>query len=229
MPATFGAVPVFVAFAAPGLVFFLVREAKHPQRTRTDFRETAAVLLAGLASAVIVLMLLGLARLLLPHQTPDLGRWVREGSGYLKVHYVFLAWWILGLVLGSCLIAAIAAALVPTGRFGSIKYVSAWWQAFHDRRLLDQIYVGCFMDDGSWVGGWLLDYNTDVDDIADREIVLAEPIHRRSTPGSAPQLDVQIGLAIVSARKLVSLQVAYYPIGTQDEALATGKSPLELD
>ncbi len=160
-------------------------------------------------------------RAIQPHGTPDIGRLVRDPSAYLRESYLLVFWW-------SVVLLAVAVALAAWVGSGSARRtlsqlpgvslaaqadphesrLSAWWLLFRDQPGV-RVHLGCNLVDGSFVSGWLLSYNMSADDVADRDVTLAAPIHYR--PPGASEVDelVRTSAVVVSARQLSVLFVSH--------------------
>ncbi len=181
---------------APGLVYVLLHERGVPQRALSAFRETAVVVCVSLAADTVTLMLFAAARAVAPRLTPDVGALVRDPTGYLAVHYVVVLWWLISLLAVATVLAAwvgsgmarrlLARILRPLpSRFSRFRLdpdfrphaagVSAWWLAFNNMPGT-KVHLGCILNDGSFVSGWLLSYSNQAEDIIDRDLTLAGPI-----------------------------------------------------
>jgi hypothetical protein len=221
MPDTFLGLVLFVLFLAPGLSYFIVRETRRPQREISAFRETAALVLVGVACNLVVAIGFTLLRWVLPGHTPDVGSFVRNPAQYFKANFSYAVYWSLALVGLACVVAiwfgTRQGLLLPglhlrrpylTWRqvpLGMIRFESTWYHFFHyDQKSF--IYCGCHLEDGSWVGGFLKWYSTEVEETGDRELALTYPRYR--APGSKKIADLT-GMVIVSARRLTMLEVSY--------------------
>lgn len=167
----------------PGVIFVIQVDNRRPVRDLSPLRELTSIAAVGALCDFVSLCLFGLLRAWFPPDTPDVGKIVRIGGAYFKLHVVSEAWWIVGLFAFSCLLAfllgkyrPLIAGAVASGR---ITFNSAWWELFHlnpDSR----IYVSCELRDGSNIAGYLLRYSTETDESPDRDLALAEPISYRS-------------------------------------------------
>jgi len=229
VPSTLLGLVIFVISLAPGLVYVLLHERGVPQRALSAFRETAFVVCVSLAANTAALVLFAAGRALVPGLTPDVGALVRDPTGYLVVNYVAVFWWSLGLLT----VATALAAWVGSGkarrllarvlrrlpsRFSRFRPdpdlrphaagVSGWWLAFNNMPGT-KVHLGCILNDGSFISGWLLSYSNQAEDISDRDLTLAGPIRFRSV-GSEVTLDRPgVGAVVVSARNIALLLVSY--------------------
>jgi hypothetical protein len=89
-----------------------------------------------------------------------------------------------------------------------VTFHSAWWRLFHQHED-SLIHVGCNLDDGSFISGWLFSYAADYDETGDRELTLSKPVFFRPA-GELDGVNLDgVGAVAVSARRMVSLLVSY--------------------
>jgi len=149
-----------------------------------------------------------------PSWTPDVGALIRHGGGtYATSHYRSLA--ALGLILlgastGLAYLVTVPRvrrvfAWVPViGAYPHDSTVSGWWVLFEKWRMIRKavpgrndgktrkikvtraVNVGCVLDDGSYVSGWLGSFNNSADDSPDRDLVLRAPRKFRPATAAAP-------------------------------------------
>jgi len=222
MPTTAVGLIVFVILLAPGLSFSAYRAVNRPVQRPSALRELAGIALRSTILDTWALGVFGLVRILLPSHTPDVGRLTREPATYLRADLAYLFWWavaVLGLACGAAIGAARFAGSVsaqqlagrapfrwlPTRREASSS--PAWWFLFNqysDR----QAYAGTVLDDGSYLGGWVLRFSPDSDETADRELTLSGPVTYRSPTGDET-VDLGVSAVAVSARRIQYLTVSY--------------------
>jgi Family of unknown function (DUF6338) len=196
VPTNVAGLLLFVALLAPGFMYVLRREAERPQQPVSAFRETVALAFVSVTCDLVVLLLILVpARILIPQSTPDVGALVREPGAYVREYYALLAAWGAGLLAVACLLGATLASSDLSDRAGQfvrripglrwlapsptrrVQPVSAWWRLFHAHDHLNaRIYVGCELDDGSYVAGWLYSYTPDLPETGDRDLVLTAPV-----------------------------------------------------
>jgi hypothetical protein len=225
---------LFVVLLAPGFVHVLRREAERPQRPISAFRETVLLALVSVTCDLAVLGLVVPARLLIPQLTPDVDALIRDPGGYARGHYTLIIVWGLALLIAACLLAVALANGELTSRAGrlarrlpglrwlappparSVQPISAWWRLFQEHNHPDaRIYVGCELDDGSYVAGWLYSYTPDVPETGDRDLVLAAPLEMCPAGATESTQLERVGAIVVSARRLISLHVTYVdPVAT---------------
>jgi len=92
-------------------------------------------------------------------------------------------------------------------QLGPIRFESAWYALMHKPGNED-VRCGCLLDDESWVYGRLLTFNTDVEESADRELVLTAPILYRSKEADEPE-PWRASAITISARRIKILQIDY--------------------
>lgn len=188
---------------------------RQPVRDLSPLRELISIAAVGALCDLVSLALFGIVRVWFPRDTPDVGKIARIGNAYFKLHVVSEAWWIVGLFGFSCLLAFILgkyrpliAGAVVSGR---ITFNSAWWELFHlnpDSR----IYVGCELQDGSYIAGYLLRYSTETDETPDRDLALVEPISYRAVGAQETTVLEDVGAVSISASQIKFLAVSYEEI-----------------
>ncbi|MGA4900590.1 DUF6338 family protein [Streptomyces griseoincarnatus] len=213
MPTTITGLALLLVLLLPGLTYAFVRERKGSERRLTPFRETGAVVFCSVLTELAALALFAVMRGLRPDLTPDVGRLIREGSTYARIHYVELAWWAGGLLLLACVFAALIAALIG-GRPHS-SATSAWWIMFEKWYPGENPIVGCTLEDGSYIEGQQASFNVSSDDSPDRDLVLVHPLKYRA-PGATETHDLPWGMACISARRIVTMLVSYPPAPEQE-------------
>ena len=87
--------------------------------------------------------------------------------------------------------------------------MSAWYHVFDEGPTGALVYVGCDLRDGSYVGGLLDWYSTEVDETADRDFVIAEPITYRPPDSSDDRTIDGFSRLVLSARDVARLYVSY--------------------
>ncbi|GGP77280.1 DUF6338 family protein [Saccharothrix coeruleofusca] len=221
MPTTLASLVIFLVLLMPGFAYRLLRERSASHRSFSPFRETISLAFTSVLADAAALAVFAALRALFPKATPDVGRLVRDPGGYFGAHYATLFAWGAGLLALATLLAALAAAEWPRrlylSRFRpdwksttsqSITYLSNWWALF-TRNPGTRKYVGCVLDDGSYVAGWLKWFSNSADDGPDRELSLTGPIYYRK-PNAAEAVELRdVHAVAVSARKIVLLTVSY--------------------
>lgn len=229
MPDSLLGFTLFVLLLAPGLTYYFQRELRAPTRSVSAFRETATVAVASVVFNVAVLALLGVVRVLWPEGTPDIGRLVREAGAYIKCEYRLVGVWSTGLLAFACLVAGLFGRFSPDWirpSASGISFTSAWWELIRgsDRPAGHTVFVGCELDDGSYVSGEVLSFSHDVEETADRELVLRPPISYRAAGADEPQ-ELLVSAFVVSARAMRFLTFTYVPMASAVEAARPGVQP----
>jgi hypothetical protein len=221
VPSTLIGLVVFVISLAPGLVFVVTRQRVAPQPDMSVLQETAELVCVSLLLDVVVLGGFGIVRALFPGATPDVGQLVRHTDDYLHTSYLRVALWGLALLAIAVVLAALAGAGLARKAIARIPGVrlnpattphesasSAWWLLFAEEPNR-RVHVGCNLEDGSFVSGWLASYNTTISETADRDLTLAAPISYRAK-GVADATELAgTSAVVVSARKITLLFVSY--------------------
>lgn len=238
MPTTTVSLFVTIAFALPGYVFHRTALRRNPERTDTAVAEVLSVLFASIAIDSFVLLVLVAASLVLPVQKVDASGFIADPQGYVAENLKLVAVWAsTGFLLA--LLLAVTVGLRPWRRWLPTRWrewtddrerryqgqQSAWWRLFHDNPE-SRIYVGCTLDDGSFVSGFLNSYSKVGAEHADRELTLRAPItYRPSEASDAVQID-NVGAVAISARHVVLMTVTYTtpstaPVRASDVPTAT--------
>jgi hypothetical protein len=245
MPTTLTGLLLFVVLLLPGFAYLVGKERAGTERRASPFRETVAIVSASVTSELVVLVLLSP----LWSRALDVDKLVSDSGGYWQERPGLLAFWGLALLLASTGVAY--AATRPSIRNPSWDWldrswvrklrerlpwlqseyphpssVSAWWLMFETWKLHREIYVGCVLDDGSFVQGSLESFNNGADDDPHRELVLLPPIKYRQ-PNGRMITDHQSDAVCVSAARIVMMQVDYVsPAATESEQVAVEDQPV---
>lgn len=200
---------LFVLFLTPGLAYTIIRRRRLPDSEFSTLRETALLVAISVACNAVAVLFIFAARQVVPGITPHLPKLLFSSSTYVPAHLGLVTIWLFGFV---ALASGVGGLLGLVGTQGGIpiRYVSAWWTAFEGVPSGHSVYCGCWLEGGSWVGGYLSSYNTDVKETADRELILTNTLKYQDPSGEAGALD-DVSSVIVSARRLVQLSVAYVP------------------
>jgi Family of unknown function (DUF6338) len=218
VPSTLAGVLLFVALLAPGFVYLERRESRHAGIRYTALRETSLVVVTSLATLAVSLSLFGLLRLVFPDRTPDIGKYVRDGSAYAQDHYLEALLWAAGILGFACLLAWLYA--VPPERLakvlgkpkaggglsawvnrqrgsGPIAQISGWTMAL-DKLPDTQQWLDVVLIDGTSMHGMRGSHSTQIEETIDRDLLLAAPITVRPPGGDWEPLS-KAGVVVVSA------------------------------
>ena len=225
MPTTAVGLLIFIVLLAPGLTWVGYRSASRPVTKPTALRELGTIALVSVIWDVLALLLFGIVRVILPTHTPDVGALLRDSHRYLTAHGPYVFWWVAGLLAATCA-AALTTARVAHSELGStilelgpvkaqqptgsVTTSPAWWLMFQDQPPDNtRVYVGVNLDDGTYLGGYLLSYSPNSDETADRDLVLSGTIDYVSADGKEKRADLGVGAVIVSAHHIKYLTVSY--------------------
>jgi hypothetical protein len=219
VPSSLTGLVLFVLLLAPGFVFAAQRERRTPRRRRSTFAETVLLGVTSFLCDVSALLVFAVLRTTIPDHTPDVGRLVREGRDYFDANFAYIAWWALGLLALACAFGFVLGRWPP--RFApifanDITFTSAWWDLF-EQYPDSTVYVGCELNDGSYLGGELFTYNSDEEETADRELALSAPITYRAAETDEPVELEDVGAVSVSAGQIKFMTVSYLPVADADE------------
>ena len=148
-----------------------------------------------------------------PGGTPNVGALIRDGSEYLKIHYLNVLLWGLGLLAAACVAAfCVGAKLAKRSKgAGRIDPLSGWTKAFTVYPA-SWLKVGCELTDDTFIEAWLRSFSPAVEETADRSLVLSAPAKVRR--GDEEDLtDWDVGTIVIAAGQIRFLTVGYYDHG----------------
>jgi hypothetical protein len=220
VPTTFVGLALIVLALAPGLAFFVVRGRHRPERELTPLQELGGVILASVVCISGAIGLFAAFRSVLPGHTPDIGQLIRRPAAYWREEYAYLAIWATSLLLLSCALGGGLGALAgrsmwPFAARGPIVPSSAWFRMFHEPTDV-QVYVRCWMEDGSAVSGYLGSASPQAEETQDRDLVLVGPIRSQRDRGAEPRPEPSLSAVILSAHRIAKIEVAYLDPGTAE-------------
>ncbi len=229
MPTTLVGLLLFIVVLAPGFCFVSAWDTRFPERQRSVFRETITVAFASLTLDVLVLGLFAIVRALWPSSTPDVGELIRQAHAYLvgasfphggyyrngvlqtqgsfllPSHYVEVFIWAIALLGVACFGAWTAGNFLPW----TFPFESSWSLAFAGARPENtEVYVGCELNDGGYIAGYLLSFSSEIEETEDRDLTLSGEIKYRPA-GALEAEDQKVGSVVVSARDIKFLTVSY--------------------
>jgi hypothetical protein len=228
VPTTLTSLVLFLILLLPGFAYVIGKERNGTGQQATSFRETAAVVAASVSVEILVLGLFAIIRTAWPTGTPDVGALIREPGAYLRGigphpgHYALVALWgagLLGVSVALAYLAALPGMRTVLGSYPHSSTISAWWLMLDTWEEGRDIQLGCVLDDGSYVEGYLGSFSTVADDQPDRDLVLSAPIKYRARGEDEPSVYGNWALVSVSASRIVALFVRY-----ADKAAATSAS-----
>lgn len=215
MPVTVFSFFVLILLLIPGVIFVIQLDSRRPYQDLSSLRELVTISAVGALCDLVTFVLFGIFHAVFPGLTPNIGAIVRNGSRYVRFHYVDDVWWTVGLLVTSCVLAYCLGRFWPraTGvvESGKVKSTNAWWELFHmhpDTR----IHVGCELQDGSYISGYLLRYSTEADDTSDRELSLADPVMYRFAGTSEIRQLEHVGAVSVKASEMKYMAVTYQDV-----------------
>jgi hypothetical protein len=209
MPTTLGGLAIFIVFLTPGFLNYIQRKWRVPQRKLSPLVEVATFLSVSVFTNLFAIGLFAITRAFLPRHTPDVQQVLLQGTAYIFPRIGYIVAWSLGVLAVSCTVAVlIGSGVIPFDRLITPVIIdnSAWYQVFDSAPENAKIYVGCDLSDGSYVSGYLDYYNTDVDEVADRDLVLAAPIEIKRDGKTETSGFQQM---ILSARSMIRLSVYF--------------------
>jgi Family of unknown function (DUF6338) len=178
MPTTFTGLALFAVLLLPGLAYVMIRERYTPRRDLSAFRETVQIVAVSVVALILTIVVAAMLRALAPDHTPDIDELVQERGDYAVEHYSSLTAWSIGLLLLAT-VGAGGAGWILRRRQPHTAYVSSWWELFKNRHPERHVHVGCVLDDGTYVGGYLGSFTLAEQETPDRDLILTEPITYR--------------------------------------------------
>lgn len=207
MPTTITGLILLVFLLLPGVTYVTVRERATPELQRSVFRETAAVVVAGVAATIASVGLCLLAVKIWSPTVPNVDELIKDAAGYWRDHYGPVTAWALAIVTVATGIAA-GWAWLFSRRIPHQSKMSSWWVLFrlwHPKKVRT---IQCELDDGSCVSGELNDWSTIGNESPDRDLILTPPIKFRPV-GASTFYQHPVSAVCVSARRIVSMFVSY--------------------
>jgi hypothetical protein len=220
MPSTLGGLAIFVVFLTPGFLNYVQRRRRVPQRALSPLVEVSTFVSISVFTNLLALGLFALVRWITPDHSPNVEQMLTEGATYIDPRVGYIAAWSAGVLVVSCALAVlIGSGKLPFPELTPVIInTSAWYQVFESGPADAKVFVGCDMDDGSYISGYLDWYNTDVDEVADRDLVLAAPIEinaeGETTETGFPRM-------ILSARNIERLSVSFVDGDESDQTATT--------
>jgi hypothetical protein len=228
MPTSLSGLFFFLVLMLPGFAYRVGRERSGFDRKATVFRESVSIIAASVASEFAVLIVFATVRVIWPTATPDVGRLIRQGNGYLREHYAFAGIWAAGLLASAvalCYIATLPSVrrIVLRHKYSHPTALSGWGILFEFWRKNRQIRVGCILSSGAYIEGDFASYNTSPDESPDRELILRAPIKYRA-PETKETLSYPVSAVCIAAREIVTTFVTYIEVPLPESTSADGAS-----
>lgn len=208
MPTTLGGLGIFVIFLTPGFLNYILRKRRVPQRSLSSLVELSTFVSISVLTNLLALCVFALVRFVEPRHTPDIERMLIQGTSYIFPRIGYIVVWAAVILATSCTFALlIGLGIGPIARLTPVIIdASAWYQVFESGPEDALVFVGCDLNDGSYVSGYLDWYNTDIDEVSDRDLVLAAPITVK-IGGNEEAYGFE--RMILSARNIARLNVAF--------------------
>lgn len=222
MPTTLVGLVLFLGLVSPGLTYLAVSErGRSSIRDLTAFRELATVALTSVLFNAVAFLLFSLARLGFPSQTPDVGKLIADPKKYFVEHYGVCFTWSALIFATAVGAAAVAAGLLSRPnvvkgvedwrvvrffRPDKVRFISAWTKVFEDKHPERFKFVTLRLQDGTCLRGYLLSFNPDSNETADRSVALSAPVDVRT---DNQVRIVQYGVMLVDNRNILAMHVDY--------------------
>ena len=180
IPSTLLGLLLFLGAVGPGYVYLRVSERRRPHVGRTGVAEAAEFLVTGaLASAFAAVLWICLLDATGQLNTEKLAAKPRS---YLLEHLTQVSLIFMGVLITAYLAAWGAARLIHWGEPVSIHHgFNSWYAMISKGRPTASVpYVTVDLHDGTTVSGWPRVFTVEEVPLEQRELVLAEPLLRRS-------------------------------------------------
>jgi hypothetical protein len=196
IPQTLVSFALFLVLIAPGLVYQMLYERRHPALEETVFREASRTALTSVVFSALACLILSLVRIGRPGWMVDLGAYLRDGKNYYGQHYnlviqtvaleVLLAialvglyhWiplWLAKYVPAGWFREHLPEWLCPSGPQGSMSREGIWYKLLRKNEPEGKsTWVSLRLSDGSRVGGYVAYYTSGAKP-ENREIALEKP------------------------------------------------------
>jgi hypothetical protein len=229
MPSTLSGLLIFVVVLTPGLLHYIQRRALSDQPQVSALVEAGTLTTVSIVTDLVAVGVFALIRWALPSHTPDPSALLLNGVNYAAPRLGYLILWAAALLALSCVLAILWArrpgvlATMPIF-IPALIDTSAWVYEFEAAPEGTRVYVGCDLRDGSYIGGYLDWYNTNIEEVSDRDIALVAPITIRRTDGEVLATEsgeadkekseggsqsLDFGVVVLSARDIATLYVSY--------------------
>lgn len=213
MPSSLSGLVLFVVLLVPGFIHYIQRRRRVPQSSLSPLVETATLVSVSVFTNLLAIGAFGLIRTFAPGHTPDVRRMFVEGLAYTAPRLAYIVAWAVVLLTTSSVLAVLLAVRpgfvqkLSDSATPIIRDIPAWYFVFESGPEGTSTYVGCDLRDRTYLSGRLDWYSTQVDETADRDLVLAQPITSFDSDGESEE--VAFPRVIVSARDIVRLYVSF--------------------
>jgi hypothetical protein len=214
MPSTVGGLILFVVFLMPGFVYYIQRRKRVELKSESSLIETARLVAISIVTNLTVVGLFALYRWLFPDHAPNVQSLFTMGWRYVQPRPGYLLLWVVILMAASTTIAfGIAQVDIDIKWLApDIVYTSAWNHYLGEKGVAPDDttpYVGLTLRNGLQVSGFVSWLSTELDEVADRDLVLAAPIAVFRSGADAAPIDPGYSRLIVSARDIQDMYIAY--------------------
>jgi len=215
LPSTLVGLVIAIAYLIPGFLYTIQLRRQLPQRSLTPLTEISSFVTISTLANSFAFGFFAVVRLSYSKHMPDLGLMLSQGTTYVAHRPGFVIGWALIFLLVACLFAIILSWIVIDSPLLTILApafadTSAWNQLFSEEVPPGHIpYAGCSLRDGSYLGGYVDWYSTEVVESGDRSLALAYPIVVIRSDGSKEE---NIQRLVVSASEIILLRVSYIEI-----------------
>lgn len=254
LPASVASLALFAALLIPGMIYTvrLERYAARPQPSQ--LRELVRVILSSILCGVVAIAIYIPCRIGFSGAVPSVQSWAAGGNHYWISHFKAIATTCATYFAVTCLVALALAEIQGRAERGGrhLEWVArisksflpnpirprSSWSVIADLYEAEKdppyVYVGCQMNDGSYVCGPLWTMNHKAEEDRDRDLVISAPILLRAA-GS----DRVVGLdtvhySILSASDVSRIDVTHIhdpndfpqpsPAARVEESAARGKT-----
>ena len=168
-----------------GFIYFIQRRRFVEEKSESALIETARLVSVSMLTNLAALGLFALFRHFDPgHHTPNPEALSKQGWSYVKARPGYVLVWGLIILGVSTLLAFLLARISRSGLnikwfIPDIVHTSAWNRYLGDTKVIPAgttPFVGLLLSDGTYVTGFVAWLSTELDEVADRDLVLAPPI-----------------------------------------------------
>ncbi|MFE7532888.1 DUF6338 family protein [Streptomyces rhizosphaericola] len=238
MPTNVAGFVMLVVLALPGYVYHQALDRHVPKRVHTSFMELVSILFASVVVDAVTLALLTTGSRLGLWYSPAFRTLYRDPHSYVADNFTAVSLWSAAALTLACLIGYGVGAgrwrdLLPDAVRNRVRartrrlepQHSAWWLLFREHPDTD-VYVGCVLDDGSYLAGQLHSYSRVPTEHGDRELTLRGDISYRPPGDDVTVVLPEVNAATVSARRITFLTVSYVPRAEEQPEAPTTNAPI---